>query len=351
MKKFFLVVVCFTLGIRSYAQKQDTVIINLAKTSKIIFTVEDPDDLEILKHYDFQQLFEDILHKIEEKKKVNETADSTTVANEDQPSTEPDNDVIIEDEEVRNDQETQDDETVYRREEREGDEDDDNDDDDFDWRGHKKWNRTWQAFNFDLGTNNYLHKDKFPGDEQAFAVRPWGSWYIGGSSVQRSRIARKFFLEWGMGMSWYTFKFQDNNTLIVKNDNGVEFTTDVRDVDFRKSKLSITYIQVSLIPVLDFGDHGRKARFWDGYNDHSFRIGFGPYLGYRIGSHSKIVYEDGGREKDKNRDGFYLNNVRYGARLQLGYRSTDLFFNYDMNELFQENKGPKLNAFSFGVIF
>ena len=31
--------------------------------------------------------------------------------------------------------------------------------------------------------------------------------------------------------------------------------------------------------------------------------------------------------------------------------ATDLFFNYDLNELFAEGKGPKLNAFSFGVIF
>ena len=120
----------------------------------------------------------------------------------------------------------------------------------------------------------------------------------------------------------------------------------------QESKLSVSYIQASLIPVLDFGDHGRKPRVWDGYNDHSFRIGFGPYIGYRISSHTKVVYNDGdGRERDKDRDGFFLNNFRYGARLQLGYRSTDLFFNYDLNELFQDDKGPRLNAFSFGVIF
>ena len=89
---------------------------------------------------------------------------------------------------------------------------------------------------------------------------------------------------------------------------------------------------------------------WDG-NNNSFRIGLGPYIAYRISSHSKLVYNDGGREKDKNTDNFYLNNFRYGMRLQLGYRSTDLFFNYDLNELFVEGRGPKLNAFSFGVIF
>ncbi|MBA4054703.1 MAG: hypothetical protein C0490_08335, partial [Marivirga sp.] len=75
------------------------------------------------------------------------------------------------------------------------------------------------------------------------------------------------------------------------------------------------------------------------------------YVGYRIASHSKIVYKEDGKEKDKEHDSFYLNNFRYGVRLQVGYRATDLFFNYDLNELFASGKGPNLNAFSFGVIF
>jgi hypothetical protein len=64
-----------------------------------------------------------------------------------------------------------------------------------------------------------------------------------------------------------------------------------------------------------------------------------------------VYKEDGDKEKEKNRDNYYLNNVRYGLRLQLGFKDTDLFFNYDMNELFMAGKGPKLSAFSFGVSF
>jgi hypothetical protein len=137
---------------------------------------------------------------------------------------------------------------------------------------------------------------------------------------------------------------------IIKDDLGIQFVEDMRDVNFKKSKLSASYVHASLVPIVDFGGHSRKSRFWDGYNN-SFRIGLGPYVGYRISSHSKLVYKDDGREKEKDNDSFYLNNFRYGLRLQLGYRSTDLFFNYDLNELFSEGKGPKLNAFSFGVVF
>ncbi|MBL0742800.1 hypothetical protein [Chryseolinea lacunae] len=315
----------FTAG--QAQQKSDTVIVELAKTSRVIFTVKDRKDLDILKHYDFQQLFQDILVKLE-KNDTSALAKDTTKTN----------DVAATTEDWNTDSSS--------------DDDDDDDDDNDNWNGHNnRWGRTWQSFNFELGTNNYLQNGKFPdSNNELYSVRPWGSWYVGLSSIQRTRLGKKFFLEWGVGMNWYNFKFQQDNVVMVKDDAGVHFAEDTRDVHFIKSKLTASYITASLVPVIDFGDHSRKARIWEGYGN-SFRIGLGPYIGYRVGSHSKLVYNDGGREKDKQRDSFYLNNVRYGARLQIGYRSTDLFFNYDMNELFSEGRGPALNAFSFGVIF
>lgn len=337
MRKKFLFIIILACTITANAQEpSDTVIVELAKTSRVIFTIKDRGDLEILKHYDFQQLFQDVLSKLEK-------SDTTPLARRD--STETQEDVAAND---------SDNDDWWERDDKDGNDDDDDWRDDRDWRNHfhgNRWGRTWQSFNFDLGTNNYLSDGKFPDNDNAlYAVRPWGSWYVAASSIQRTRLASKLFIEWGIGLSWYNFKFQKDNIQIIKDDTGIEFVEDIRDFNFRKSKLSASYVQASLIPIVDFGGHSRKTRLWDGYNN-SFRIGLGPYVGYRISSHSKIVYKDGNREKDKERDGFYLNNFRYGLRLQLGYRSTDLFFNYDLNELFAEGKGPKLNAFSFGVIF
>ena len=61
--------------------------------------------------------------------------------------------------------------------------------------------------------------------------------------------------------------------------------------------------------------------------------------------------KDGDKKKEKDHGTYQMNNFRYGLRLQLGFKDTDLFFNYDLNELFVSGKGPKLNAFSFGVSF
>ncbi|MDX1628637.1 MAG: hypothetical protein R3345_08050, partial [Fulvivirga sp.] len=113
----------------------------------------------------------------------------------------------------------------------------------------------------------------------------------------------------------------------------------------------------SLVPMIDFGrPKSHSGRFWNDWYDNDsdnngFRIGLGGYIGYKIDSYTKVVTDNGDRDKSRNHENFHLENFRYGARLQLGYRGTDLFFNYDMNELFQEGRGPSLNAFSFGITF
>jgi hypothetical protein len=308
------------------AQKMntDTVVIELANTSKVVFTIQDKADLEQLKKYDFQALFDDILSKIEKGDSIPPSSDSAKELNE------PKKEVLVD-----------------------WGEEDDNDSEYI----QKKYShhRTRHFFNFDFGTNNFLEEGKFPDASGAqYTVRPWGSWYVGLNSVLRTHVSGKFFIEWGTGVSWYNFKFQDDATLITQDVNdvqGVYFTQDTRDVSFVKSKLTVCYINASLVPMIDVGGYNKKARFWNGHNS-DFRFGVGPYIGYRIGSHSKLVYKnDGDKEKDKEYDNFYLNNVRYGIRTQIGVRSADFFFNYDLNELFATGKGPKLNAFSFGVIF
>lgn len=304
-------------------QKTDTVVVELAKTSRVVFTIKDHADLAVLRQYDFQALFSDILNRIESKQAIL-PQDTPRVTTPSEPA--------------------------------EVNWDDDNDDDK-EWHRSRSYRsrRTRHSFNLDLGLNNYLQDGKFPDEtNELYTVRPWGSWYVAITSVQHTPISGKLFLEWGLGMSWYTFKFENDNVVMSKDDNGVVFFEDLDPLkSYSKSKLSMSFVSAYLIPMLDFGGYGDKTRFWDS-GGSKFRIGLGPYAGYRIGSHSKVVYkEDDDKEKDKNKDNFYLENFRYGLRLQLGIRSTDLFFNYDLNELFTTSQpnNPKLNAFSFGIIF
>jgi len=304
----------------------DTVVIKVGDGSKVIFAIKDKKDLETMKKYNFQKLMDDMIYKLEvrdssmlnklsseflKKDSLKEVATTNEVAPV--QSSEPP--------------------TIEKHK----------------YRGR----RTRNSFNVDIGINNYVSNGNSPSSSNSsHTVHPWGSWYVGLNSIYRTRMTSRFFLEWGGGVSWYNFKFENSQVAMTKDDNGVYFELDQRNYNFTKSKLTAAFVNLSLVPVFDFGGNRRKPSFFDGHGASGFRIGLGPYAGYLIDSYTKQVYtENGDKKKEHHHDNYYLTNLRYGVRLQLGFDDVDFFFNYDINNLFVDNKGPQLNAFSFGVSF
>ncbi|WP_157494222.1 hypothetical protein [Fulvivirga imtechensis] len=218
---------------------------------------------------------------------------------------------------------------------------------------------THNHFDIDLGMNNFLQNGDFPDDNNApYAVKPFGSWYVALKSVNDTHVTGALHLLWGPEVSWYNFKFNNEAIRLTKNNNQLEFNEAADNIDAQKSKLTVAYLNFSAVPMLKFGDQGQRHRHrhcwvdWDDFGrKEGFRIGVGGYGGYKIASYTKsVVVEDGDKKKDRDKDSFYLNNFRYGVRLQAGFRGVDIFANYDLNELFVEGKGPQLNAFSFGIV-
>ncbi|WP_373397256.1 hypothetical protein V8V91_22195 [Algoriphagus halophilus] len=202
-------------------------------------------------------------------------------------------------------------------------------------------------FNVDLGVNNYLNGEgKFPTSDNPYAVKGWGSWNVGINWMAAQRISKGFYWDFGLGFNFYNFKFENRDFQAVRGDDMIDFVQRT-DVDGFKSKISASYIMAMTMLELDFGkmnNNGRKG----------LRIAAGPYAGYRLGGQSKYVYRElggSGRKKDKQNTGLYLNNFRYGIRGELGIGRVKFFTNYDLNTLFQDEKGPELNPITFGIVF
>ena len=220
--------------------------------------------------------------------------------------------------------------------------------------------RTTHEFNVEIGVNNYLEDGDFPDGSANYSVKPWGSWYVGFSSIHKTAIGRgPLFLEWGGTLHWYNFKLDNEDIQILKTENGTEYLEPPAGVNGLKSKLTASYLSVSVVPMLDFSHGARKVKKYESgsisiskYKKQGVRIGIGGYAGYRLGSHTKYKFkQDGDRDKDKDRGNFNLNNFRYGVRGQIGFKGMDFFVNYDLNDLFNDDKGPAdLNAISFGFI-
>ncbi|MGK7397770.1 MAG: hypothetical protein ACNS62_24565 [Candidatus Cyclobacteriaceae bacterium M3_2C_046] len=220
-------------------------------------------------------------------------------------------------------------------------------------KSHYKQNRGsayHHTFGVDFGLNNYLQDQEIPVIDD-YTVKPWGSWYVALNSIHSVRLLGPLHFDLSGGVSWYNFKFEDPSVRIFKNDQDVTFEPVINpEWDPVKSKLTATYLNISAVPTLYFGNHSHGDWPFDG--NGGFRLGLGAYAGYKIDSYSKFVYEiNGEREKDRIRSSYFVNNWRYGARFRIGFDDFDFFVNYDISTLFVQDRGPELNAISFGLTF
>lgn len=184
----------------------------------------------------------------------------------------------------------------------------------------------------ELGINQVAPTDQMP------IVKPWGSWYYAINLEGTTKVSKNFHLNSYIGINWYNFKLEDRNLIAVKNPDGIVWEEFAGPGTGTKSKISASYLNFTLVPTLLT-------------NNHKLRLGLGGYAGVRIGGRGKFVYDDenGNKQKQFEKSNMYVENFRYGARAEIGVSDVTLFFNYDLNNLFQENLGPEVQAISFGV--
>lgn len=337
--------------------ENDTIVILFGKNTHIVIYTQDKEEMSKLKNYDFNALLRQVIAVSEATQTKEGRRDTSFVVDG--------NRVDIKDGNVTVQGKDNETEVTFRV--KVGGETDEitiTEDDsttitirtrskprEFSERNKDKWERrsnkhsrhTDNEFVFDLGLNNYLQNDRFPDENNApYGLRPLGSRYIAVGNEFRTRIGGRkspLYLKYGLEFSANNFMF-NQDVQIQRGAEAVEFADDTRDL--RKSKLTVWYVSVPVMPMLNFGPR----------DNAKFRIGVGGYVGYRIHSYSKIMYfDDGNKRKEHERDNFYLNNVRYGLVGQVGIGDINLFVKYDLNPLFVEGRGPELNALSFGVRF
>jgi hypothetical protein len=363
MKRIYLLV-ALLLGMSSASfskndpdiiPENDSIVILFGKKTQIVIHTQDKEELSKLKNYDFNALLRQVIAVSEATQTQGGRKDTSFVVDGNRVDIK-DSQVTVKDKDnetevtfrvkVGKDADevtiTKDDSTLVtirsRSKPREFSE---RDKDKWEKRRHHS-KRTDNEFVFDLGLNNYLQNNRFPDENNAsYGLRPLGSRYIAVGNEFRTRIGGRkspFYLNYGLEFSANNFMF-DRNVQIQRGTEGVEFPEAMRDL--RKSKLTVWYLSLPVMPMLNFGPR----------DNAKFRIGVGGFVGYRIHSYSKIMYFENGRKKEHERDNFYLNNFRYGLMGQVGIGDVNLFVKYDLNSLFVENRGPELNAVSFGVRF
>ena len=202
------------------------------------------------------------------------------------------------------------------------------------------------GFNIYFGFNAFTNTSSISGtyDPKDFELSPFGSRYFGFGWTRSGTISKgtnaAFKISYGLEVSWYNFMFENNNYL-VKNTNGIGFDNykvQGNVVDLCRNKLTVANFNIPIMPYVAF----KK-------NSVVTYIAAGGYVGYRVDSYTKTKEDDSGK-KEWNHSSFFLNNLRYGLAFELGLKNfPDLFVNYDLNNMFQDGRGPKIGGISFGI--
>jgi hypothetical protein len=318
---------------------KDSVVVNFGNKTRMIIVSEEKGGIKDLQKYDFNAILKDVGIFTENAKNketvlfINDATgkrylkDTTLVVQE-----------RNKDERVA---ESQADSTLTNRDENE-------DYDDDDWEDDHHTNNNHVEFSMDLGFNTFLEGGKIPSRYDApYGLRPLGSRYVAFSVLSNQQVGGEkspFYLRWGLEVAWNNFMFEGNN-YAVQIKEGVTFPEYINEkgnlMDLDKSKLTVCYLSIPVVPTLQFHNkHGRRT----------FRLGAGGYAGLRLASYSKVKYKDGDNSVKRFEHGnFFLNDFRYGLMAQVGIKGLLVFAKYDLNPLFSDSKGPALNTLSFGL--
>jgi hypothetical protein len=201
------------------------------------------------------------------------------------------------------------------------------------FRGH------WAGI--ELGFNNWVTSNNnmsLPADIDYMTLKTNKSSNFNINFTQLSLgLTRHFGFVTGLGLNWNNYRFDGNNN-IAMGPEGVIQELDP-GANLEKSKLATLFLT---IPVL------LEAQIPVNHNHLS--IAAGPIGAIKLGSHTKMVFEDGHTVKSY-RD-FNLNMLRYGVTARVGYGNFQVYGTYYMTPLFQKGKGPggvDLYPFEIGV--
>lgn len=199
---------------------------------------------------------------------------------------------------------------------------------------------------FEMGINGYLNSDMgfdMPAGYEYLDLRYEKSTNVALNLIEQNfnLIRNHFGITTGLGIEWQNYRF-DNNVIFTTNDDGVDGGFYEGDKNYTKSKLVVNYLNV---PVLFEYQTNRFSK------KNSFHIGAGLLTGLRIGSHTKMVYQDGEKQKEKyhDDDGFDINPFSFRLMARIGWGKINLFANYSLNTMFEEGRGPELYPFVAGI--
>ncbi|MBO0939386.1 hypothetical protein J2I47_22730 [Fibrella sp. HMF5335] len=214
------------------------------------------------------------------------------------------------------------------------------------YKSRRNRNRSMSSSNWRVSTDFHFGLNTWVGgpttpkyNGASYELDPLGSRYAAFSFTQNPAIIRnnklKVSIRYGLQVAWNNFMFQEN----VKAERGPDAVTfSTYPTHLTKSKLTVCNLELPVVPQFSIYNNSRKR---------AFNIGLGGFVGYRLDSYTKIKQDNG--DKFHDHGSFYLNNLQYGLQGNVGIANLNFFVKYNLNNSFQEGRGPAIRPLSFGI--
>lgn len=212
---------------------------------------------------------------------------------------------------------------------------------DRDRHGYEKFRGHWTGFEW--GINNFLDEDftlSREGDASYMDLNTGRSAAINLNFAQFSLgFGTSYFgAVTGLGIEFNNYFFDNNNTIAEIDDQVVEVP--LSGENLTKSKLTTTFLRIPVMLEGQFPKTSRGKRVF---------ISAGIIGGFKMGSHTKVVFDNDGKDKSKDKDDFNINPFRYGLTARLGYGCIAVYSDYYFTPMFVRDKGPELHPFNVGM--
>ena len=172
----------------------------------------------------------------------------------------------------------------------------------------------------------------------------------------------------GLGLSWNNYRFS-GSTLLTPDSTSLKGyymqNIDGSTLSHRKTKLTAMYLTIPLIFEMQTNQPRKINRLY---------FGVGVLANVRLSTHTKIYFNEANKNYKlydlstsqtlpttyttpnsndrnivKNHNSFYLQPFKFDATVRFGYGIINLFVNYQLNTMFQKDRGPELYAWTAGI--
>ena len=199
----------------------------------------------------------------------------------------------------------------------------------------------------DLGFNGYMASGfttVLPPEDQFMDLHNGKSMSVGLNFMQYSIPFQRNRNTIGavIGASWTFYNYRTDSKYIIElDDDGNTIGRPEENRTVTKNKLATSFINIPFLFEFQIPVNKDINRFF---------ISAGPYAGFLVKGHTKVVYEDNGtKSKEKYKGDLNLNPFQYGVMVRFGYRWIKFYATYNFSGLYMKDKGPELYPYTIGL--